>query len=94
MLNGRYVVYGSHGQGVFSTVLRARDSGMHNAEVAIKIMRNNDIMRKAGLREAEFLSQLQVRSYLSCVLLFAFFRCASSWLVLFRLLIFYVGSYS
>jgi hypothetical protein len=27
VLDGRYVVFGSHGQGVFSTVMRARDMG-------------------------------------------------------------------
>jgi len=37
-------VYGYTGQGVFSNVVRARDVGQKNPEVAVKIIRNNEIM--------------------------------------------------
>ena len=43
-LDGRYSVYGYTGQGVFSNVVRARDLARGNQEVAVKIIRNNEIM--------------------------------------------------
>lgn len=43
-LDNRYVVYGYTGQGVFSNVVRARDSARGNLDVAVKIIRNNEIM--------------------------------------------------
>lgn len=42
ILDSRYVVYGYTGQGVFSNVVRARDKD--NKDVAVKIIRNNEIM--------------------------------------------------
>lgn len=44
MLDKRYSVYGYTGQGVFSNVVRARDEARGNTEIAIKIIRNNEIM--------------------------------------------------
>lgn len=44
VLDKRYAVYGYTGQGVFSNVIRARDSGRANQEVAVKIIRNNEMM--------------------------------------------------
>ena len=44
ILDKRYNVYGFTGQGVFSNVVRARDNMKANLEVAIKIMRNNEVM--------------------------------------------------
>jgi len=44
VLDGRYVVYGYTGQGVFSNVVRARDGARGNQDVAVKIIRNNEIM--------------------------------------------------
>ena len=47
VLDSRYEVAASHGRGVFSSVVRARDmkaSGKEHDEVAIKIIRNNDVM--------------------------------------------------
>lgn len=47
MLDGRYEIIASHGKGVFSTVVRAKDlkSGKNDPqEVAIKIIRNNETM--------------------------------------------------
>lgn len=44
LLEKRYTVYGYTGQGVFSNVVRARDIARGNQEVAIKIIRNNEMM--------------------------------------------------
>lgn len=44
MLDKRYSVYGYTGQGVFSNVIRARDTARANQEVAVKIIRNNELM--------------------------------------------------
>merc|ERR1712098_361152 len=53
-----YNVFGYTGQGVFSNVVRARDSHRGDQEVAIKIIRNNEIMHKAGLKELETLRRV------------------------------------
>lgn len=63
ILDNRYEVFASKGKGVFSTVLRARDKGRRNAndqhpEVAIKMIRSNDMMRKSGQTEEEILKLL------------------------------------
>ena len=52
-MDGRYEVFATHGKGVFSTVLRARDLKTENgtAEVAIKIIRANETMYKAAQTE-------------------------------------------
>ena len=51
MVNDRYEVFATHGRGVFSSVLRARDRHRKApdgsvAEVAIKIIRANETMHK------------------------------------------------
>ena len=43
-LDKRYSVYGYTGQGVFSSVVRARDEARGKTDVAIKIIRNNEMM--------------------------------------------------
>lgn len=43
-LDKRYDVYGYTGQGVFSNVVRARDTARAGQEVAVKIIRNNELM--------------------------------------------------
>ncbi|KAF6147115.1 hypothetical protein GIB67_036834 [Kingdonia uniflora] len=61
VLDGRYEVIAAHGKGVFSTVVRAKDlkPGIDDPEeVAIKIIRNNDTMYKAGLEELVILKKL------------------------------------
>ncbi|KAH7652902.1 Non-specific serine/threonine protein kinase protein [Dioscorea alata] len=61
VLDGRYEVIASHGKGVFSTVVRAKDlkAGKGDPEeVAIKIIRNNETMYKAGLEELTILKKL------------------------------------
>jgi len=56
----RYRVVGSYGKGVFSTVVRCVD--LHSAsgvdEVAIKVQRNNEMMRRAGEKEVGYLTAL------------------------------------
>ncbi|KAL5761438.1 hypothetical protein ACOSP7_017702 [Xanthoceras sorbifolium] len=61
MLDGRYEVTAAHGKGVFSTVVRAKDLKPGNVEpeeVAIKIIRNNETMNKAGQTEVQILKKL------------------------------------
>ncbi|XP_076868712.1 pre-mRNA processing factor 4Bb [Brachyhypopomus gauderio] len=58
MLDKRYDVYGYTGQGVFSNVVRARDTARAGQDVAVKIIRNNELMQKTGLKELEFLKKL------------------------------------
>ncbi|XP_067309609.1 serine/threonine-protein kinase PRP4 homolog [Pseudorasbora parva] len=58
VLDKRYGVYGYTGHGVFSNVIRARDLARANQEVAVKIIRNNEMMQKTGLKELEFLKKL------------------------------------
>ncbi|XP_073223367.1 uncharacterized protein [Cicer arietinum] len=61
ILDGRYEVAAAHGKGVFSTVVRAKNLKTGNGEpdeVAIKIIRNNDTMYKAGLDELIILKKL------------------------------------
>ncbi|VDK58055.1 unnamed protein product [Cylicostephanus goldi] len=57
VLDGRYRVFGYTGAGVFGNVVRCTDQ-KRNDVVAIKIIRNNEIMRKTGLRELEVLRKL------------------------------------
>lgn len=57
-LDKRYVVYGFTGQGAFSNVVRARDEARSQQEIAVKIIRNNEIMHKTGLKELELLKKL------------------------------------
>lgn len=57
-MDNRYVVSGFTGQGVFSNVVRARDQARGNSNVAVKIIRNNEVMHKTGLRELEILKKL------------------------------------
>lgn len=63
ILGDRYEVFATHGRGVFSSVLRARDvqSGMKSSlskEVAVKVIRANDTMYKAGQMEKILLKKL------------------------------------
>lgn len=44
VLDNRYIVSGFTGQGVFSNVVSARDQARGNANTAVKIIRNNEIM--------------------------------------------------
>ena len=48
MLDGRYKSYAYSGKGVFSNVIRCKDKSRNELDVAIKIIRKNDLMLKAG----------------------------------------------
>jgi len=60
MLADRYKVLGSYGKGVFSTVVRCLDTKATTPglEVAIKVQRNNEMMRRAGEKEIMYLTML------------------------------------
>ncbi|CAN8312140.1 unnamed protein product [Cochlearia groenlandica] len=61
LLDDRYEIMATHGKGVFSTVVRAKDTKAELAEpeeVAIKIIRSNETMNKAGQTEAQILKKL------------------------------------
>ena len=59
LLDRRYYVYGHVGKGVFSNVVLARDVTRGNLEVAIKIIRNNELMFRAGTKELTILKKLR-----------------------------------
>ena len=59
LFESRYHVLQNLGRGMFSSVVRATDT-QTNKLVAIKIVRNNDTMRKAGIKEIEILKDLAV----------------------------------
>ncbi|KAF9911008.1 U4/U6 small nuclear ribonucleoprotein prp4 [Linnemannia zychae] len=58
LLDGRYLVTSVLGKGVFSSVVKARDSKNGDEEVAIKILRSNEAMYKAGKKELDILKRL------------------------------------
>ncbi|KAH9314151.1 hypothetical protein KI387_022778, partial [Taxus chinensis] len=61
LLDGRYEIIAAHGKGVFSSVVRAKDLKAVKAEpeeIAIKIIRNNETMYKAGQEELIILKKL------------------------------------
>lgn len=57
ILNGRYQIQSSLGKGMFSGVARATDI-TNKKLVAIKIMRNNDALKKGGFTEIAILQKL------------------------------------
>ncbi|KAL9068646.1 MAG: hypothetical protein Q9161_006084 [Pseudevernia consocians] len=57
LLDGRYHVQSNLGKGMFSGVVRATDQNTKRL-VAIKLIRNNETMKKAGLKEIEILQKL------------------------------------
>ena len=57
LIEGRYHIQQNLGKGMFSSVVRAMDS-VTKKLVAIKIVRNNETMRKAGIKEIEILRGL------------------------------------
>lgn len=58
ILKNRYAVYELKGDGMFSNVVRAKDREEGDEDVAIKIIRNNELMRQTGLKELETLRTL------------------------------------
>ncbi|KAH8423833.1 putative serine/threonine protein kinase (Prp4) [Aspergillus melleus] len=57
LIDSRYHVLQNLGKGMFSSVVRATDKETGQL-VAVKIIRQNDTMRKAGLKEIDILEQL------------------------------------
>jgi serine/threonine-protein kinase PRP4 len=57
LIQDRYHVTQNLGRGMFSSVVRATDS-QTNMPVAIKIVRNNESMRKAGIKEIDILKDI------------------------------------
>ena len=57
LLANRYLVQSNLGKGMFSAVVRATDQRT-NSLVAIKLIRNNETMKKAGIKEIEILEKL------------------------------------
>jgi serine/threonine-protein kinase PRP4 len=57
LIENRYHVTANLGRGMFSSVVRATDT-TRNELVAIKIVRNNDTMRKAGIKEIGILNDI------------------------------------
>jgi serine/threonine-protein kinase PRP4 len=57
LLEGRYHVQANLGKGMFSGVVRAKDNTTGKL-VAIKLIRNNETMRKAGQKEIDILQKL------------------------------------
>ncbi|KAK6133831.1 hypothetical protein DH2020_032424 [Rehmannia glutinosa] len=61
VLDGRYEIVAAQGKGVFSIVVRAKDLKAKSGdpeEVAIKIIRSNETMYKAGMEELVILKKL------------------------------------
>ncbi|KAJ3044801.1 U4/U6 small nuclear ribonucleoprotein prp4 [Rhizophlyctis rosea] len=58
ILDNRYHVYSNLGKGVFSSVVKAQDTKNGDQDVAIKIIRNNDTMYRAGQKELSILKKL------------------------------------
>ena len=57
IINGRYQIQSTLGRGMFSGVVRALDV-VAKKPIAIKIMRNNDALRKGGYTEIAILEKL------------------------------------
>jgi serine/threonine-protein kinase PRP4 len=61
VIDNRYRVLGMVGKGVFSTVLKCVDLAEDGVPVAMKLIRNNDTMRKAAQKELELLTEIAAR---------------------------------
>ncbi|KAK9448049.1 kinase-like domain-containing protein [Limtongia smithiae] len=57
IFDSRYHILANLGKGMFSTVVKAHDK-VDDRFVAIKIIRNNDVMYKAGMKESSILNKL------------------------------------
>jgi len=59
IMGNRYRIIGYFGKGVFSNVLKAKDL-ITDTDVAIKLLRNNDYMKRTGLGEVKILETLTI----------------------------------
>uniref|UniRef100_A0A2A4J9G2 non-specific serine/threonine protein kinase n=1 Tax=Heliothis virescens TaxID=7102 RepID=A0A2A4J9G2_HELVI len=59
VINNRYTIKSILGQGVFANVVRAQDNEDGNDYVAIKIIRNNDLMYRTSLKEIAILKEIR-----------------------------------
>ncbi|KAJ2160315.1 U4/U6 small nuclear ribonucleoprotein prp4 [Coemansia sp. RSA 552] len=59
LLDGRFRVQAFLGQGVFSSVVQAEDTHRPGVSVAIKVIRQNEVMYRAGAKEQRMLQRLQ-----------------------------------
>lgn len=59
VINNRYSIKSILGQGVFANVVRAQDNIEGNDYVAIKIIRNNDLMYRTSLKEIAILKEIR-----------------------------------
>ncbi|TIB82456.1 kinase-like protein [Wallemia mellicola] len=57
--NGRYLVFAMLGSGMFSTVVRVKDSKADDKEYAVKIIRSQESMYKAAQKEITLLERLK-----------------------------------
>ncbi|XP_053615167.1 serine/threonine-protein kinase PRP4 homolog [Plodia interpunctella] len=58
IIDNRYTIKGILGQGVFANVVRAQDNKNKDTNVAIKIIRNNEMMYKVGLKEISLIKEI------------------------------------
>jgi len=61
VIESRYRVLGVVGRGVFSSVLRAKSLERDDLVVAVKMIRNNETMTKAAVREVELLRDIAAK---------------------------------
>ncbi|KAJ8598842.1 hypothetical protein CTAYLR_008544 [Chrysophaeum taylorii] len=61
MIDDRYRVLGVVGRGVFSSVLRAKDHEAGERLVAVKMIRNNETMTKAAVKEIQILHEIAAK---------------------------------
>lgn len=73
LLDGRYLVTETLGKGMFAAVVRATDK-QKNIPVAIKIIRNNETMKRAGYKEIRILEKLNEEGSSAIVKLLAHFE--------------------
>lgn len=59
VINNRYTIKSILGQGVFANVVRAQDNTEGNDYVAIKIIRNNELMYRTSLKEIAILREIR-----------------------------------
>jgi serine/threonine-protein kinase PRP4 len=57
IFNNEFITKGFYGKGTFSTVVQATNIKTQE-QIAIKIIRNNDIMKRSGLQEIEHIQKL------------------------------------